>query len=159
DRDYVVVGSVDQEAGRSLEGDIFLAGERRNEFRGWMLAEKVSPRSGMTERSHRNDGVDQDAEVRAATYPIYRIRRVRLAVVEVGYCRRSQMPAGGESENADPGWIDAESICIRTHISDRSIDVAQHDRMVILGSEAVPEDKSFDSHRLHIFRDGHSLMV
>src|SRR5438105_4677477 len=89
--------------------------------------------------THRNDGINENHEIRATADSIDRILRGRVAIVEMGAERRGHMPSRREADYADALGIQFKFGSSGTDRAHRALNIEHRNRMLI-GLDAVLQD-------------------
>ena len=123
---------VPKENGRGLGGHLLLIRKRLDQFSVGVLADQVALRTAMRVRLIKGDDrVAQHREVGAATGLLDRIFRFSIAIIEVRRRCGSEVPAGGEAEDADALGIDIPLLRPRANGANGTLGVVERRGMAV----------------------------
>src|SRR6185312_3022571 len=130
------------------------------QFRIGIFTEQIPSRAAVCIRSLQcDDWVSKNEEIRTAADAINGIRCAAVPIVEMRGRGGGQMSAGRESHYADPIRRDAELLRASSNQTNRALRVLKLNRMVILWSEPVFENKCRDAKRIQPICDLASFVV
>lgn len=118
-----VINSMSKKSGRSVGRNLRFIGIKPDEFGLRIRTKEFVPGAGVRVFAHRDDRIDEPCEIGPATESLDGIGRLGVTVIEVRGGSRSNVAAGGETENADTFWVNLPRSGVGTGEADGSLGV------------------------------------
>jgi len=129
--------------GRGIFCDVKLGGNFIRQRLRCVRAQQIIFGTLMRKFAHGDDGITKNGCVRTRTLTFDDVGGVGIAGFEKRHCHRSEMPAGGGTDDADAVWIELPLPGARAHEANGARDVLQFNRvMVAIEPEAIFENET-----------------
>ncbi len=139
-----IIEGMSEKGGGSFVGDLFLVGEKIDEFWRGFGAEQVDFGALVSFVSEGDDGIDEDEEIGAGTELGDGIRGIEVTGVEVSASGGGEVTAGGESADADAIGEERPVCGVGADGANGALGVEERDEGVTVW-EAIFEDDAGDA--------------